>query len=314
MTTNGDSRECTRHAIVSAAWGRRVEIELDDLHRHQARPRGKRMRLVCGDRVEVRPVGDEADWLIERQLERRSELARVDGKGRREVLAANVDSLYVVVAPEPPPDLFVVDRFLGAAEQMRCSASIVLNKSDLGSEVRELFSVYVNLGYPVLATSARSGSGIEDLVASIATQSAVLVGQSGVGKSSLLNAIVPDAGLRTGKLIRSGKTGRHTTVAAQLFRLENGGGLIDSPGVRDFAPFIASSREVALAYREISSTAERCRFADCLHRAEPDCAVKTAAESGDIDPRRYTSYRRLLNLTLQLRSRDGQIRPGGESS
>lgn len=314
METNGDSPEVTRHAIVSAAWGRRVEIELDDLSRYQARPRGKHMRLVCGDHVEVSKMGEESDWLIERQSERHCELARVDSRGRREVLAANIDSVYVVVAAEPPPDLFVVDRFLGAAEQMGCTASIVINKSDLNSDLRERFSDYARLGYTVLATSARSGSGVAALVQSIATQTAVLVGQSGVGKSSLLNAIVPDANLRTGELIRSGKTGRHTTVAAQLLRLENGGGLIDSPGVRDFAPFIESDRDVALAYREITNAAERCRFADCLHRAEPDCAVKIAAESGEIDPRRYTSYRHLLNLSHQLRSRSDQPRAGGDKN
>ena len=261
------------------------------------------MRLVCGDDVDVRMIADETDWLIESQRPRRSELARIDSKGRREVLAANLDRVFVVVAAAPAPDLFIVDRFLGAAQLMGCEGSIVLNKSDLQPSLSRMFSGYEALGYDVLETSARTCQGVDRLEREIGLQTVVLVGQSGVGKTSLMNAIVPAAELRTGRLDRTGKAGRHTTVAAQLLRLPRGGGLIDSPGVRDFAPYIDNEREVAFAYREIAAAAENCRFADCRHRAEPDCRVKEAVETGSIDARRYTSYRRLLNLTRQLRQK-----------
>ena len=293
-----DSSETQQYpAVVSAAFGRRMELELADGRRVPARTRRRALRPVCGDNVLASSQGDDEDWLVDTVEPRQTELARTDQRGRRELLAANVTVLVVVIAPAPQPDWFVVDRFLGAAHLDGMAPLLVLNKAELVDELPAEVNVYDRLGYERIESDAHSGLGIDALAVRLHDDVAAFVGQSGVGKSSLSNALVPDAELAIGAINESRDEGRHTTVAARRLRLPHGGALIDSPGVRDFAPHIDNVRDVAIAFPELQETGQHCRFADCAHRVEPGCAVRAAVETGVIDARRYASYLRLRNIT-----------------
>jgi ribosome biogenesis GTPase len=272
---------------------------------------GRRLRPVCGDRVEwARPV-DHSDALVTRVLPRDNELCRPDRRGRKEVLAANISQVVVVCAASPKPDPFLVDRYLATAELMTASACVVFNKTDLQTENGLIdLDTYSKIGYPVFRLSAHDGSGLEQLVGSLRGQTSILVGQSGVGKSSLINAILPGLEVATSEVSEATGEGKHTTTASRLHHLPAASGsshasgdpgeIIDSPGVRDFAPSTVPTRDVVLGFREFREPAQNCRFANCMHLREPECSVKQAVEDGAIESRRYESYKRLVRLMDEL--------------
>lgn len=288
--------------IVVATFGRRMQLRLDAAPAPvDARIKGRKLRPVCGDRVLASVIDNETDWLITGILPRRNELTRPNQRGDTEVLAANLTFVAVTCARLPRPDWFVVDRYLCAAELMQIPAAVVFNKIDDGeadaADEHEL-ETYRQLGYDVVVCSARASRNIGELATLLAGQTAIIVGQSGVGKSSLINALT-DAALRTGSVSSASGEGRHTTVNSVMLPLPGGGDVVDSPGVRDYAPAIADPAEVEFGFREIHRTGESCRFNNCRHRREPGCAVKDALESGGLQERRYESYKRMLLLTEQ---------------
>lgn len=262
---------------------------------------GRRLRPVCGDRVTWQRPRDDSDGLVTAIEPRRTELARPSRRGDREVFAANVSQVIVVSAPKPAPDAFLVDRYLAAAELMGAAACIAYNKTDLDPEGRAMdLAEFESLGYPVIRICARTGAGLGRLRPQLEGHTSILVGHSGVGKSSIINALLPDAGTRTAALSDASGEGRHTTTASVLHHLPSGGELLDSPGVRDYAPPPVAPGEVGSGFREITSRQGQCRFSDCLHLREPGCAVKTAVEAGEMSHRRYESYRRLVRLMEKL--------------
>jgi ribosome biogenesis GTPase len=203
------------------------------------------------------------------------------------------------MAALPAPDLFITDRYLCAAHLMGAKAAIAWNKADLAPLPEAELVVYAAIGYPLFPVSAATGSGLDALLDWSAQGIGLLVGQSGVGKSSLLNRMVPGSNTATGMLSAASDEGRHTTTASIMYALASGARLIDTPGVRDFVPAIPDRRDIAHGFVEIGATGRDCRFADCSHLREPDCAVSAAVLSGHIDARRYESYRRLMNLAGQ---------------
>jgi len=288
-------------ATVTATFSRRMRLRLDDGSEVDARIKGKRIKPVCGDLVDAEPIDNEHDWLITSIVERRNELTRPNMRGQVEVLAANLDYLVVVAAAEPKPDWFIVDRYLCAAELMGIGAGVVFNKSDLGtSSVLYELDTYFDIGYDVVSCSALTGDGIDNVRSLLESHCAIIVGQSGVGKSSIINSLIGDDVQKTAQISDKSREGRHTTVNSAMIALPDGGWIIDSPGVRDYAPALESSIAAAEGFREIRDAAQECRFANCRHLREPGCAVKDRCESGAISPRRYESYKRIVNITEQL--------------
>ena len=278
-----------------------MRLRFDDAQEVDARIKGKKLKPVCGDRVAAEPITNEADWLITSIHERRNVLTRPNLRGKTESLAANLDLVIVVAAASPKPDWFIVDRYLCAAENMHTAAAVAYNKTDLETKSNsvEVLETYRQLGYPCVACSAQTGDGLSDLADLVKDQTAIIVGQSGVGKSSLINRISPDSGQKTASISKTGE-GRHTTVNSVMILLRDGGEVIDSPGVRDYAPALQTPTQVITGFREVGDYGENCRFANCQHLREPNCAVKHAVENGDIDSRRYESYKRTLALTERL--------------
>jgi ribosome biogenesis GTPase len=301
--------EVEQQAIVTATFSRRMTVQLMQDNSVDARIKGKRIQPVCGDRVIVHRIPNEADWLITEIVPRENQLSRPDSRGKTEVLAANISFLCVVIADPPKPDWYIVDRYLCAAELMKVSAVVVFNKSDLTADTSEYaneLANYESIGYRTVRCSARNGANLDKLEAILTDNIAIIVGQSGVGKSSLINRLVEDADLKTAAISNSSGEGRHTTVNSVMLPMRNGGSLIDSPGVRDYAPTTESAVDVLHGFREIARAGQHCKFANCQHLREPSCAVKEAIENGAINARRYESYRRLINLDRRLAER----RPG----
>ncbi len=291
-------------ALVVATYSRRMQLLLPDGRRVDARIKGKRIKPVCGDRVEAEPIPGEKDWLITTLCDRQNELTRPNLRGKAEVLAANIDRLLVMAAPAPDPEWSIVDRYLCAAELIDTSAAVIFNKADLpaGESVDEVLEDYTNIGYQAVRCSAKSGLNIDAVAALLRDGVSIIVGQSGVGKSSLINRLLQDDRQRVAAISNKSGEGRHTTVNSAMLQLPGGGAVIDSPGVRDYAPALRPE-EVVVGYREIAAAGRDCRFANCRHLREPGCAVKAAVENETISKRRYDSYRHLLALTEKLTSK-----------
>ncbi len=283
--------------------GAEVEAFLRGRVKRQARAGD---RVVVGDRVRVVTEfqGDEEVWTIEEVAPRRTQIVRRSGPGRKpKAVAANLDRLIVVVSLKAPePRLEIVDRFLVLAEIDEVPAVVVLNKIDLdGAEAlaNELEPLYAGVGYPVLRTSAESGAGIEAFGALLSSGVSALVGPSGVGKSTLLNAVQPGLRLRTGEVSKRLGRGRHTTVAARLIPLERGGLVADTPGFGEVGLWGIGETEVERVFPEIAARAAECRFRGCRHLEEPDCAVKAAVEVGELAASRLASFRVLRDEARQ---------------
>jgi ribosome biogenesis GTPase len=301
--------DTTFDALVIAVFGRHLLVRDASGKELKARPFGRGLTIVCGDNVRCRIDARNGEVHALELLPRRTALFRSSMRGVSEPVVANLSQLLVVLAPMPVPDLFVVDRYLAAAASSSIASTLVVNKSELGidDELRAELKAYAAAGYDWTVCSVRSGEGIGALLDICAGSVTALVGQSGVGKSSLVRCLIPLAEVEVGELVRE-EEGRHTTTASRLFDLPNQGQLIDSPGVRDFAPAIDRLDAGNLGFVEVARLAPKCRFNDCSHMREPGCAVRTAAEAGTLHPRRYESYRRLRRLHEELTQARGPER------
>ncbi|MGI9205561.1 MAG: ribosome small subunit-dependent GTPase A [Woeseiaceae bacterium] len=300
--------EIEQQCLVVGAYSRRMTLQLKNQGEVEARIKGKKLKPVCGDRVMAEPIPNEPEWLITQIFPRTNELTRPDSRGRKDILAANVDCVVAMAAIEPEPDWYIVDRYLAAAEIMGASSIVVLNKTDLRPISNATISVlddYLTCGIDVIQCSATTGSNIDTLVAAMKNKISIIVGQSGVGKSSVINRIVYDGAQRIGNISDSTGEGRHTTVNSVMLDLPDGGAVIDSPGVRDYAPSIENQQDVNRGFREIQHRSRDCRFANCVHLREPGCAVKSGVEAGDVSARRYESYKRLMNSSQRLSDKFG---------
>lgn len=252
--------------------------------------------VAVGDRVRLQRMPDDTG-VIEAVLPRRTKLSRV-APGRRtaeQVIIANADQLVIVFAvKEPTPRLRLLDRFLIAAELGGLVAIICLNKIDLYTpDLPDIAGRYTRIGYRVILTSARTGQGIDALCDALKNRLSAIAGPSGVGKSSLLNRIQPGLGIKVQEISEATGKGRHTTSGLAAYKLDTGGRVIDTPGIREFGLWAMEPARLPVHFPEIRPYLDGCRFLDCAHIHEPDCAVKAAVEEGAISQERYESYIRL---------------------
>ncbi|MGA9532577.1 MAG: ribosome small subunit-dependent GTPase A [Anaerolineales bacterium] len=278
------------------------EVETEEgLLTAELRGRLKQERLdtdvaALGDRVQVRDLGD-GRGAIEEIEPRRSVLSRRTPAGDREqVIVANPDqAVFVFACRDPELNPRMLDRLLVAAEREQIPSLICANKIDLaeGEGCRSQFAPYDSLGYPVHMVSAKTGEGIDQLRSALAGRISVFAGPSGVGKTSLLNAIQPGLALRTGEVRQQTRKGKHTTVSLKLVPLQEGGYVADTPGMKAFALWDIEPEELDAYFPEIRQRVADCSFSDCSHLHEPGCAVLAAVESGEISPDRYDSYCRM---------------------
>ncbi|MFM9886202.1 MAG: ribosome small subunit-dependent GTPase A [Burkholderiales bacterium] len=277
---------------VVAAHGRRFLVGADDGTVHDCVVRGKRADLACGDRVSFRMTG-ATGGVIEATLPRSSLLQRA-AFHRRKLIAANLTQVAVLVAVEPSFFDELVARVLVAAEDLQLACLIVLNKIDLPAVAlaRAQLAPFKAAGYRIVEMSARAD--VSALRSVLAGHRTAFLGQSGMGKSTIVNALVPDAGAVTREISHFLDSGRHATTASRLYHLDADSDIIDCPGIQEFGLAHLDALRVANSFPEVRALEQRCRFNDCRHESEPDCAIKAAVAGGRFDPRRYALLLRLL--------------------
>jgi ribosome biogenesis GTPase len=290
-------------ATVLVSYGGHGIVRTDDGRSLDARFRRAVGRPVCGDHVQL-SVGDDGMAAVESIDPQRNRFLRADARGRTQVVAANLDRVLVVVAPNPMPSQDLLDRYLVAVHSLGIEPVVVVNKSELpwteqAPENMRRLDHYTQLGYTVVRVSCKGEPGIATLVPQVAVGTSILVGQSGVGKSSLVRELLPDLDIQVGELSRITGKGTHTTTTTIIYQLGDTGQLIDSPGVWEYGLWRIDEQDLALGFVEFRPFLGLCRFNDCLHQSEPGCAIKDAVAQGRIADWRYASYGRLL---LQNRS------------
>lgn len=299
--------------LVISNYGQSLIIEDEDGVHRRCTARKRLDHLVCGDRVIWQATVADEGVVVELQA-RKTLLERPDSHGDMRPIAANIEQLVVVTSPrasdalaqiDTPLETALIDRYLVAAELGGLRSVILINKADLlcdeaAARATQLMENYRAIGYETLFTSVKRHDGIAALIAVLQGRTNVFSGPSGVGKSSLIKAVLPERDIRIGAVSASSGTGRHTTSLATMYHLPHGGSLIDSPGIRDFGLWHADPAAIARGFVEIRHYASSCRFANCHHQQEPGCAVRQAAETGEISPARLASY---LHIVESLRVR-----------
>lgn len=285
--------------LVIANYGATVELEDERGARHRCAFRQNLNVLVSGDRVAWQPAQDQRGVVVA-VAPRTSVLSRPDFTGQMKAIAANIDQIIVVTAAHPPPNEGLIDRYLVAAEAIGVTPVILVNKIDLLSaggraQLRQRLADYEAIGYRVLYGSTKHEHGLDALQTQLAGKISVLVGQSGVGKSSLVKHMLPDTDVRIGEVSRTTGKGRHTTSTARLYHLPAGGSLIDSPGVREFGLWNITRDQASRGFVELHEYLGRCKFSDCSHSHEPGCALRAAVDTGKISARRFESYHRIVD-------------------
>lgn len=294
---NMNQQAAEQSGLVISYFGSSVAVEADDGQVFQCHLRRNQELPVVGDRVRWQLDAKDNTGVILAIEPRRSILARGEAHGKSKPLAANVDRLVIVMAPPPIFSEHLVDRYLVAAELLKIQPILVINKRDLLAadalqKTEEQLMPYRHIPYPVLFTSAVTNAGLTELANELSHKTSVLMGPSGVGKSSIIGHFVNiDIPVRD---VSPKGAGKHTTTATRLYHLPEGGCLIDSPGLRDFSLWQISPTDVLGGFKEFQAFLTGCRFRDCHHLAEPGCAVQAAISDGKINPLRYESYKELM--------------------
>lgn len=251
---------------------------------------------ALGDWVEISVLAD-GSGVVENVQERKQALVRLDPRPQGEyqqVLLANADqAVFVFACAHPSPKLKMLDRFLVIAEKQKIPAIIIANKTDLVEDAKEIFGLYAEIGYRVIYASANTNQGVDELREALVEKISAFAGPSGVGKSSLLNAIQPGLGLAVNEISSAMNKGKHTTVTRQMFRLDGGGYVADTPGWKSLALWDTAPEEIDAYFPELAPLVAHCQFSDCTHTHEPACAVQAALKDGKIRPERYESFIRL---------------------
>jgi len=283
--------------LVIAHLGQGIAVEVSNTI-ILCQTRRKLETVAVGDQVMI-SQSSPVQGRIEQILPRRSLLQRPSRNNKTRPVAANIDKIYVVFATEPYCDFLLIDQYLAICENKNIDAVLVLNKIDLSDtkKIEVELQQYQELGYNLYKVSANKNIGIVELRTALNNHISIFAGQSGVGKSSLTNELIPDKQLKTNTVSEITKHGRHTTTASTLYHLPEGGALIDSPGVAIFGLADLTEKELAWGYREFQPLLQQCQFNNCRHLKDKGCAVRIAAEQGDISMQRYQRY---LKLTTKI--------------
>ena len=276
---------------VITRYGQRQLVETNNGEIFQCLSRQNIGFSVAGDEVLFQKT-KQGEAIVTAIYPRRNELQRKD-----KLIAANVDQLWLVIALEPHYEFDLIDRYLIMAENSNLPIGIIINKIELSKNEKQLnedFEHYINLGYEIHSLSVKSGINVDTFKEKLVNKSHIFLGQSGVGKSSLINSLIPDLELRVNEISIKSKLGKHTTTNTTLYHIPSGGDLIDSPGVREFQLDNLSEEQIVRGFREFKALSDKCRFRNCRHINEPDCAIKVALENGDISNNRYESYLNIL--------------------
>ncbi len=294
-----------RNGLVISRFGANLDVEDDTGRVYRCTSRRKHGAIVCGDRVIWTLTHDNHGVIIER-LGRKTFLARPDDVGREKAIAANIDQLIIVStvkALDKEGYRFhdnLIDRYFVAAESLEITPVLIINKVDLlnrkeQQRLQQDTACYSEIGYQVLQTSTKQTHGLEALTGQLSHHTSIFVGESGVGKSSIIRHLLPETEIRVGEVSASSGKGKHTTTTAVLYHLKDGGDLIDSPGVREFGLSQIKKDSLAYCFREFRHYLGQCRFHNCTHQSEPKCAVKQAVATQKINQRRYDNYIRIMN-------------------
>ncbi len=284
---------------IIANYGSFLDVESNGREIHRCVARRNLGAAVCGDRVLWREQ-QQGYGVVEQLLPRRTLLSRPDSRSRMKPVAANIDYIVIVAAPSPGIYEDLIDHYLAAAEHTGITPLLLINKMDLLTEqklaeLRCRLSCYTDIGYQVIFASTKKQCGLDELLSAILKRNSIFCGESGVGKSSLINTLLPDINARVAELSQASGKGVHTTTTARLYHLQEGGGVIDSPGVREFGLGKMSITEISQSFIEFRSFTKQCRFRDCSHRTEPGCAILAAEKQGKINKLRLKSYHRMVS-------------------
>lgn len=295
-----------QNGLIISHFGKQVDVEALDGSKagqiFRCHLRTNLGQLVTGDKVVWRE--GNGTGVVVAVLSRSSELIRPTNHGELKPVAANIDRIIITFAVEPTPFANLIDRYLVASEISGIEPVLLLNKADLiddsnQAELDSLLNRYRDIGYRVLTASTTQAQGLDDLLAELDGRISVFVGQSGVGKSSLINVLLPGVDIKVGALSEQTRKGKHTTTTARLFHFPNGGDLIDSPGIREFALWHIDPATLLEGFIEFRPFIGHCKFRDCHHEQEPGCAILKAIEEGAISPQRMESYQRILTSLLE---------------
>lgn len=307
----GEAQEGT----VISRFGKHADVEAADGSLLRCNIRRTISSLVTGDRVVWRaPLNTQTKGIIEAVHERDSVLTRPDYYDGIKPIAANINQIIIVSAILPELSLNMIDRYLVACETLSIEPIIVLNKVDLLDEdgrefINETMTIYQDIGYTVLQVSSYSGEGMAELKSHLDHHISIFAGQSGVGKSSLLNALLPEseAKISVGEVSDNSGLGQHTTTASRLYHLPDGGDIIDSPGVREFGLWHLEPEQVTHGYIEFRDYIGHCKFRDCKHIDDPSCAIRQAVEDGKIAEERYDNYLKILDSMADVKLRKNTL-------
>jgi len=278
--------------LVITRYGQHLLVEAESGELYQCTGRRNIELSVAGDQVIFQIIGND-EGVVTALLERDNLLRR-----SQKVIAANIDQLWLVVAIEPHYQFELIDRYLVVAENAELPINIVVNKIELSQKMDQIkydFSMYESAGYSVHYLSVEEQTNIAELKALLNDKTHIFLGQSGVGKSSLINELIPDLNLRVNEISTKSKLGKHTTTNTTLYHIPSGGDLIDSPGIREFQLDDLTDKEILSGFREFKPFIGQCKFRNCAHINEPNCAIKQAVESGEIHIQRYQNYLNLIS-------------------
>lgn len=296
LNQHDNSDTPTIEATVITNFGKTIIAEMENNELIRCNPRQNLPQIVCGDKVLIQKL-ENKDAVVSAILDRNSLLKKPGFGGKLKPMAANIDQVVIVMAVRPEPNPYLIDRYLVATENLDARGVIILNKMDLASadsEPQTLLQEYEKLGYKVLLTSTKDTDSISSLRAELDHRVSIMVGLSGVGKSSLINTLLPDHEIRVGEVSAASGEGTHTTTSSILYHLPEGGDIIDSPGVRDFGLWNTTPDDVLYGFKEIRNLAGQCKFSNCKHDVEPGCVINQAVEDKLISPQRFQNYKKII--------------------